>query len=323
MLLCGVMTLLSACGIPRITPEPGREAYTVIDAKRTVVTIPHKPKKILTGNLAYDTMVLGLTTPDHLVAVNSLDHDPMMSFVAEETKPIRNVIRSSMEIPLEMVLKTQPDLIITSSWMDQNTVDMLRGLGYSVVVCAGPNSVEEVRGALRLISEALGEPDRGDILIQKMDKELAEADYTLSQIKGPRPAGLIISQMQSWGGPGSMYDDLVTRARITNSIGAVGLKNGELLTKELILKADPDFFIVSADRKGDPVRGPKFRREFFADPALSGMRGIHHVIPIPDRYIYCASQNAGEAVKALANAAYGPLFDLSGEKNLRWDSGDM
>lgn len=310
---------LSACGIPRVTKAPGPEAYTIVDATGTAVTLPHKPQRILTGNLAYDTMVLGLTTPEHLTAVNSLSHDPMMSFVAEETKPIKTVIRSSMEIPLELVLKTRPDLIITSSWMDKNTVDMLRGLGYPVVVCRGPNSIEDVRSAVRLIAKALGEPERGEKLVARMDEELQETESILRQHKGTQRQGLLISQMQSWGGKGSMFDDLMNHARVTNGIAAVGLKSGEPLTKELILKADPDFFIVSADRAGDPVRGPKFLRQFFADPALSGMRGIHHIVPIPDRYIYCASQNVGQAVKALANAAYGPIFDLSGEQNLRWE----
>lgn len=318
-LALGMITLLTACGLPRLIPKPGPDAYTVVDATGTAVTISHKPRKILTGNLAYDTMVLGLTTPDHLVAVNSLSHDPMMSFVAQETKGIHLVVRSSMEIPLELVLKTQPDLIITSSWMDQNTVDMLRGLGYPVVVCRGPNSIQDVRDAVRLISQAIGEPERGRQLVARMDREIGEVAAVLDSETGPRPKGLLISQMQSWGGKGSMFDDLMNHARLISSIADVGLSNGEPLTKELILKANPDFFIVSADRPGDPVRGPKFRKEFFSDPALSGMRAIHSLRPIPDRYIYCASQNAGEAIKALANAAYGPLFDLSGEKNLRWD----
>lgn len=316
LLLAVLVPLLAACSIPKVTVRPGPGSYTVVDAKGTLVTLPKKPKRILTGNLAYDTMVLGLVTTDHLVAVNSLDHDPMMSFIAEETKNIHLATRSSMEIPLELVLKAKPDLIITSSWMDKNTIDMLRGLGYPVVVCEGPNSIEDVRNAIVLISKALGEEARGRQLVRQMDEEIGEADAVLDALTGPRPSGLLISQMQSYGGPGSMYHDLVTHARIQNSIEAVGLKNGEPLTKELILKADPDFFIVSADRKGDPVRGPKFRREFFSDPALSSLRGLHHITPVPDRYIYCASQNAGYAIKALANAAYGPLFDLSGEHNL-------
>lgn len=308
--------ILTACGIPKVTAQPGPESYTVVDAKGTQVTLLKKPERILTGNLAYDTMVLGLVSPDHLVAVNSLDHDPMMSFISEETKGIHLAVHSSMEIPLELVLKAKPDLIITSSWMDQNTIDMLRGLGYPVVVCEGPNSIEDVRNAIILIGKALGENERGQRLVHQMDEEIGEADAVLDTLTRPRPSGLLISQMQSYGGPGSMYHDLVTHARIENSIEAVGLKNGEPLTKELILKADPDFFIVSADRKGDPVRGPKFRREFFSDPALSGMRGIQHVVSVPDRYIYCASQNAGYAIKALANSVYGPLFDLSDEHNL-------
>ena len=40
-------------------------------------------------------------------------------------------------------------------------------------------------------------------------------------------------------------------------------------------------------------------------------------IPLEDRYIYASSQNCVYAVKAMANAAYGPLFDMSGEKQIK------
>ena len=48
-----------------------------------------------------------------------------------------------------------------------------------------------------------------------------------------------------------MYHELLTRAGIKNAIAEVGVANGQLLSQELIVKSDPDFFFVSADRESD------------------------------------------------------------------------
>ena len=99
-----------------------------------------------------------------------------------------------------------------------------------------------------------------------------------------------------------------------NGIAEAGLVNGQELTKEGVLKADPDFFLVSATRDGSPSR---FQKEWFHDPSMQHMKGIHHIIALPNRYIYCASQNIPDAIRAIANAAYGPVFDMSQEKLIR------
>ena len=83
------------------------------------------------------------------------------------------------------------------------------------------------------------------------------------------------------------------------------------------MKVDPDMLFVSTDRASDTTGAGKYRDDFLANPAISHMRAAQHIVPIEDRYIYAASQNCVYAVKALANAGYGDLFDLSGEKQIK------
>lgn len=311
LLLASIM--LTGCGIPQGERQTENHAYSVIDAEGTVVHIPHKPKRILPGNMTYDTLVLGLTTPDHVVAVNVLSKDPLSSFSAAEAKQVRRTVTSLTGISTTLVMEEKPDLILLPDYTDKNTVDMLRSLHFPVVICKGPNTFEEIRGVIRLMSEAMGEKERGEKVVAEMDETLAETDAALAKIDGSRPSALLVSQMQSYGGAGSMYDELVKRARIDNALTKAGLKNGDYLSKEMVLKSDPDFFLISAVKDGDLHQQNQFTREFFSDPALQWLKGSRKVIPLPNRYIYCGNQNCGWAVKALANAAYGPLFDMSGE----------
>lgn len=88
----------------------------------------------------------------------------------------------------------------------------------------------------------------------------------LAQQTGRPPVGLLVSQMTSYGGKNSMFDTVCTKARVTNGIAMVGLSNGEKLTKELVVKADPDFFMVSAPKKDDRYGSQKFKDEFCRIP---------------------------------------------------------
>ena len=47
------------------------------------------------------------------------------------------------------------------------------------------------------------------------------------------------------------------------------------------------------------------------------MRAAKNIKTLDDRYIYAASQNCVYAIKAMANAAYGPLFDMTEEKQIK------
>lgn len=71
----------------------------------------------------------------------------------------------------------------------------------------------------------------------------------LAQQTGRPPVGLLVSQMTSYGGKNSMFDTVCTKARVTNGIAMVGLSNGEKLTKELVVKADPDFYGICTKKR--------------------------------------------------------------------------
>lgn len=317
-ILCLFMLCLlpAGCGLSafqRDRPDTGT-GYTVVDAQGTEIYIPHKPKRILAGNLSYDTMLLGLTTADHLAAVNQLDRDPMSSFIAEDAKSVKMTVKSLTGLPLETVMKSRPDVIIVPDWTSRNDIDMFRSLGYPVIVGKGPDSMEDVRQDILLMGKVLGEEERSRKVIAEMDRQMEEIDAVMNERKEDWPVGLLVSQMTSWGGPGSIFDELTTKARVKNGIAEAGLINGQELTKESVLKADPDFFLVSAYPNGNMS---SFQKEWFHDPALQHMKGIHRIVPLPNRYLYCASQNMPYAIKAVVNAGYGPVFDLSDEHLIR------
>lgn len=315
-LLAAAAIALSGCGVKNVSQKANGESYVVTDSTGTQVTIPGKPKRILGESASIDTMLLGVVTADHLLGVTEADRDPAISYIAGDVKDI------SMTIPLtglsmEIVTQARPDLIVASTYTDGNKLRMYKDLGIPVVVIDGPKSIGQVKEDVRIIAAAVGEKERGENVVKEMDRQLTEIDETLAKRTDKKPVVYLVSQMTRYGGPGSMFHELLTRARLENAIEKAGGANGQAISPELIVKTDPDMLFVSTDRSSDITGAAKYRDDFLANPAIASMRAAKNIHPVDDRYIYAASQNCVYAIKAMANAAYGNVFDMSGEGQIR------
>lgn len=315
-LLAAAAIALSGCGVKNVSQKANGESYVVTDSTGTQVTIPGKPKRILGESASIDTMLLGVVTADHLLGVTEADRDPAISYIAGDVKDI------SMTIPLtglsmEIVTQARPDLIVASTYTDGNKLRMYKDLGIPVVVIDGPKSISQVKEDVRIIAAAVGEKERGENVVKEIDRQLTEIDETLAKRTDKKPVVYLVSQMTRYGGPGSMFHELLTRARLENAIEKAGGANGQAISPELIVKTDPDMLFVSTDRSSDITGAAKYRDDFLANPAIASMRAAKNIHPVDDRYIYAASQNCVYAIKAMANAAYGNVFDMSGEGQIR------
>lgn len=306
---------LSGCSMKKVETTTA-ESYKVTDAIGEVVTIPHKPMRIMGTSPAIDTMLLGVVEPSRLVLCYDSDRDPVMSYISEDVKDIPVTV-PFRGISMEIITRMKPDLIVASTYVKPKELELWKSMGYPVIVIRGPVSVSQVKDAVTLIAAAVGENDRGERVIGEMNRQLKEIDDTISKLDRPKPSVFLVSQMTKYGGPGSMYHELLTHAHIRNAIEEAGAVNGELLAQELLVKADPDFLIVSTDRAGDSTGAGAFRDKFLSNPAIQKMRASQHIIALDDKYIYASSQNCVFAIKALANAVYGHLFDLSDEKQIK------
>lgn len=317
LLLSSLMLLsFSGCGMKQMASSGEGGGYTVTDATGKAVVIPAKPKRILGNSASIDTMLLSVVTPDKLTAATDADRDPNISYIAEDTKAIPLTVPLT-GLSMEIVTEARPDLIVASTYTDGRELDLYRNLGIPVVVIDGPRSIDQVKEDLRIIAAAAGEKERGENVISQMEQGLSEIDSLLAEEKGKKPVVYLVSQMTRYGGPGSMFNELLTRARIDNAIALAGGVNGQATSPELIIKTDPDMLFVSTDRASDTTGAARYRDDFLANPAIASMRAAGHIVPVEDRYIYSASQNCVWAIKGLANAAYGPLFDMSGEGQIR------
>lgn len=291
-------------------------AYTVTDAQGTQVNMPAKPKRILTMSMSTDEVMLGLVEPERMAAVNAMLDDPASSNVVELGKKVETKIRYPS---VEEIASLQPDLVIIPDWGDLSRVAALRDLGISVVVCKGPRSLQEVKETIMLLAEAAGEPERGKVLLQKMDDKLAEITAKVQEIpQAERRSVVLISLMKGYGGAGCCFDEACQLAGVVNGRAAAGIKNGEEMSKEKLVEIDPDILFLPTYNNHGKFDINRFRSEYMDDPSLQNIQAIRNgnLLEPDEGYIYNCSQDFVFAVQEIAYRVYGDKFKLEPQQHL-------
>lgn len=290
--------------------------YQVIDAKGTTVSFDRKPEKILTLSLSTDNIVLGLVKTDKLVAINKLADDKTCSNIVPLAKKVATKIKNPTA---EEILALGPDLVIVPDWGRIEIVDNLRELGVKVVVVKGAKNYSEIQETIQIIASALGEKEKGQKLIDLMDNELLEITNKVKKIpENERKNIVLISVMTAYGGSGCSYDDACKYAGVVNGISASGIRNGQTLTKEMLVKINPDILLmpIYSDHGNFDTNG--FINSYLKDPSLQTINAIknNNIVFPRDGYIYNTSQDFVFGIREIARAAYGSEFDFPNNMHL-------
>lgn len=269
ILVLSCLIIVSFVGINQTNRQ---DSYFVIDNLGYKTIFDAKPTRVLCYNLTYDTILLGIAPADYLVAKNYLDKDPAISYIAEETKNIKTEYRLFKQLGEESIMAMNPQVIFVPDTLDKNVIESYRAMGIKTVVCRGPNSIDDIRYNIRLMSQAMGKEENGDKLIREMDRQLAEVRDKIQLKQAEQPVVMLASRMRQYGGIGCVYDDICKHAGIRNAISMQGIHYGETVTKESIIASNPDVFLVSAGREYEEPKDVQFRKEFLEDPAFQHLK---------------------------------------------------
>ena len=282
--------------------------YEVKDVQGQVLKLPRKPQRIVTLALSSDEMVLAMLPAQRLAALHYLADDPGISTEAAKAQAVTARLR---DYNVEQLLSLQPDLVLAPDWNRQELIQTLRDAGLPVVVTKGPSSVAEVKEALQQIALAAGEPQAGQKLIEQVELEMADIAAKVQNIpQAQKKTVVLISHMASYGGKGSLFDNMCRDAGVINGAAAVGLGKNDALTKEAIVAANPDVILVPTWTKGK-LDVDQVRQELLNDPALQSVKAIREkkLVQVSDAYLYCAAQDITKGIRGIAMAAYPERFE--------------
>ncbi len=272
---------------------------------------------MLTLALSSDGIIMGLGMEDKLVAVNYLADDPVSSNLVEQAKKIQHKIKNPSA---EEVLALKPDVVFAYDWSDMNRVENLRNLGMNVIVLKGPATIEDIRQNVRTIAKAMHADSKGEELVKLMDSKLAQVKQQVEALKLQQKKKIVlVSLMSSYGGKGCIFDDMCKEAGVINGVSAAGIKNGQQITKEMLVKIDPDLLIMPVYNDHGNFDIKKYNQEFLEDPSLQTMRAIKNkqLFYPNEGYIYNCSQDVVFGVQEIAHAAYGKAFAMQEAQHLR------
>ena len=313
--VCAVLTMIFAAlliGGCINSSEQQAGGYHITDVEGTVVTFAHKPQRILTVSAGTDELMLGLVEPERMAAINESLADRQHTNIPWVCDRIPTVIPRSPSV--EQIAALHPDLVVVTPWMPRENIDAIRELNVPVVVCKSAATMEDIHANIRLFASAVGEPERGEKLIGKMEDKLAEIRAKLAQVPEEKKHKSIalISIMVNYGGAGCTFDELCRCTDSINAKAAAGNRIGQEMTKEQLVAANPDYLFFPSYEDG-ATNEENYGRQYLDDPSLAQMTAVREQqIGHPwARYVYNLSQNIVYGIQETAWILYGDDFKQS------------
>jgi iron complex transport system substrate-binding protein len=252
---------------------------------------PGKPRRIVSLNMCVDELVLRLADPRNIASVTWLSRDPTNSNVAE----------LAAQIPVnhglaEEIIPLKPDLVIAGIYTARPAVAMLKRVGIPVAEIDVPKSLDDVRRQIREVAALVGERDKGEAIIKKMDA-------TLTSLPPPAraawPRAIVLNPNGVTVGKGTLVDEVMRRAGLANVAAELTIDNYGQIPLETVVANAVDVLILSASRDGPPALATEILRH----PVLAALADRTRVVVLPGRLWNCGGPTVVEAIERLARVA--------------------
>ncbi len=226
---------------------------------------PRHPIQVMSLNLCTDQLVLALLPLPRIVSVNERSRDPANSLMAAAARGV--AFNHGLA---EEVLRARPDLVIAGSYTTPATRALLRRLGSPLLEVAPADTVVQIRATTRQVAAAVGEVARGELLLARMDRQLAEL--------ASHPAPPL--RVAAWDGSGfsaasgSLYDTVLRLAGAINVAADSGPARAGTPDTELLLAKAPALLVRGGGDDRDGLRAgiaghPLVRRYWGSDRTLA------------------------------------------------------
>lgn len=248
------------------------------------------PQRIVSLNPCLDAVLLRVADPGQVRALSHYSRDPSQSLIAAEARRY-----PATDGTTEEVLALKPDLVLDTLyahpnlplWLDQ------RGVGHREL--AVPATVEANRAQIRAVARAVGQVDRGEALVRRIDAALARA-------RPPAGAAAISAIFLSGGGQvdgaGTLNDALLGLAGFRNWASRYGLTHTGNVDLEALLADPPQVIFVARTPPGQPAWADRVLHH----PAFAGLARTTRLVRFDEPLLYCGGPNLIPTLDMLAQA---------------------
>jgi len=257
----------------------------------TQAEAPHPHPTIVSLNPCSDAILAEVADPAQILAISHYSADPRSTSMDPAQASRFRTTRGTAE----SVLALHPDLVIEGSFIAPATAGAYQRLGLHLETLPIANTVEESRAQIRQLAALAGHPERGEALIRRIEKAVAQA----APPPGVKPISAIV--WESGGmvpGDNTLIADLLRRTGFTNASAAQGFHQADLLPLERML-ANPPAVILTTAADGPQASEDRLLRH----PALASLRATTRA-PLAPNLLYCAGPTIIRAVDRLAEVRH-------------------
>ena len=306
IMLAVLVLVTAACG-KDMEMQDKQAMYTVKDATGAEVSFSEKPRRIIPLGTGVPEIVTDITGPERILALPEYFCDEQVSFIAEKAQKV--AIKTERIVPVEQIMKLQPDLVITPFNYDRTKIETMRSMGLKVFVVKAPHNMQEIEQCVLDVSNAAGESEKGKMIVRNMEKTFSLIRKTNALIPlQERKKILAVSVEGAFGVKGGLFDDLCHYACVENAAGNIELPGGARIGKEGIVKLQPDVILLpTATRMVSDSKRKAAIDEILHDLSYMTLKAVKNkqIIALPDKYYrYCVSHYAAEAAYVLASSVY-------------------
>ncbi|MBN9605502.1 MAG: ABC transporter substrate-binding protein [Actinomycetales bacterium] len=279
-----------------VSHDPGGDRQVeVTDASRLLALD-------ISGSLA--ATVWGLGLGDLLVG-----RDMSTTFAQAADLPV--VTSGAHAIDAESVLALRPTLLLTDGTIGpRDVVEQLRASGVTVVFLPAEPSLAGASDLARVVGEALGVPESGARLAERIDQQVAAIRAQIDALAPPvdRPRIVFLYLRGDAGvyylfGEGSGADDLIRALHGVDVAAELDWQGERPMTDEALVAAAPDVILVMTDGLAS-VGGIDGLLAAKPAVALTPAGERRRIIDMADGVVLGFGPRSPEVLEALARALY-------------------
>ena len=256
-----------------------------------LLTLPAKPERIVSLVLAADDVLLEIVEPSRVLALSSMSTDPRYSLSAAAAAQLGRTVPSHAE----PVLALRPDLVFAAGYTTAETLERLQSAGAPVLRLSQYDSLDEIRANIRLIGRAVGESEKAERLVERLDEDLETARARMPS----SPVRVLGWWSGSVLGSETLFDDVLSQLGAVNVAAEAGLRGWPRVSLESIVAWRPDVVLLDAEAGSEAAMVERLS----AEPVIarSGLVERGAIVAVPSATVSSVSHHVGRFALGLSS----------------------
>lgn len=305
LLLClSILLIVAGCSSDSAQKSNSTAAYTVTDSQGHKLYFKEKPQRIISMSISTDEILIDLVPSSRIAAFSRLVDDPGISNIVERAQSVGSRVDGQSS---EAIMALHPDLILIPDFVKPEVIQSLRDMNLQVYVYKTPKSFEDVRECIRFLGEAVGEKERGEMMVTAMNEHLKKVQDKIGKIPKEKQKRIVFMRSNgAYYSQEASFNDVCRYAQVRNALEELHYDKPGIVNQEAVVQLNPEVFLLAGwnyDGQHDPKQ---MEVELLNNPGYLTTDAVKNrkVYTVPAKHVLCVSQYIVNAVEDLANAVY-------------------